>query len=95
MKFSVKLPVIIRFDNTEAIFMANHITTTSQTKNIDIRYKYVNEYVEDGVVKIIFVKSSESDSIILTKNLNTALHENHSKKMVGEKLGDVSSFKNM
>ena len=45
----------------------------------------MNEYVEDGVVKIAFVKSTYDDSNILTKNLSADLHEKHSKKMVIEK----------
>ena len=65
--------------------MASNITTTSCTKHIDIRYKYVNEYVEDKVVKIILVKSTDNDSSILNKSLSTELHDKHSKKMVGEK----------
>ena len=55
------------------------------TKHMDVRYKYVNEYVEDRAVKIIFVKSADNDSNILTKNLSAELHEKHSRKMVGEK----------
>ena len=43
--------------------------------------KYVNAYVEDGIVKIISVKYSD----ILTKNFSAELYEKHSKKMVGEK----------
>ena len=37
-----------------------------------MRYKYVNEHVEHGIVEIVFVKSAEggSDSDILTKNLS-------------------------
>ena len=65
--------------------MANNITTMCCTKHVDIRYKYVNEYVEDRVVKIVFVKSAESDSNILTKNLSVELHEKQ----------DVPSFKNI
>ena len=53
---------------------------------MDIRCKYADEYVEDGVVKIIFVKSGDNDSNIPTKNLSAELHEKHSKKMVSEKL---------
>ena len=41
-------------------------------------------YIEDGVVKIVFVKCADNDSNVLTKNLSADLHENHSKKMVGE-----------
>ena len=68
MKIIVKYPVTVRVDNVGAIFMASNITTTCCTKHVDIRYKYVNEYVEDGVVKIVFVKSADNDSNILTKN---------------------------
>ena len=50
--------------------MASNITTTCHTKHVNIWYKYLNKYVEDGPVKIIFVKSPENDSDILTKNMN-------------------------
>ena len=51
MKILVKYPLIARVDNVGAIFMASNITTTCHTKHIDIRYKYVNAYVEDGVLR--------------------------------------------
>ena len=61
-------------------------------KHIDIRYKCVNEYVKDGVVKIIFSKFAENGSNILMKKWSAELHEQHTKKMVGEMLVDASSF---
>ena len=61
------------------------ITTTCHTEHVDIWNKYVNEYVEDGVAEISFVKSAENDSNILTKNLSVELHEKHSKKLAFEK----------
>ena len=67
MKILVKLPAKERADNIGAIFMASNITTMSCTKHVDIRYKYINEYAENGVVKIIFAKSDENDSNILTR----------------------------
>ena len=54
-----------------------------------------NEYIKDGVIKSIFVKSFKNDSNILTKNLSAELHQKHSKKLVGEKLKDVSSIGNI
>ena len=77
MNTSVKLPVMVRVDNVGALFMASNITTMPCTKHVDIRYKYVNEYVKDGVVKIVFVNSVENDSKILTKNISTELYEKH------------------
>ena len=85
MKIHVQHPIIVRVDNVGAIFMAQNVTTTSQTKHVDIRYKFVNEYVEDGIVKIIFVKSKENDADIFTKNLNGELHATHSSKFVKKK----------
>ena len=53
MKISVNPPVIVRDDNVGSMFMISYITTTSHTKNINIMYKCINEYVEDRAVKII------------------------------------------
>ena len=50
--------------------MASNITRTYHTKHVELRYKYVNEYVEDGIVKIVFIKFADNDSNILTKNLS-------------------------
>ena len=76
---------MLRVDNLGAIFMVSNIITTCHTKHVDIRCKCVNEYVEDRVVKIIFVKSAENDNDILTKKLSAELHEKHLKRLVGEK----------
>ena len=53
MKISVMLPVTVREDNVGAIFIVTNITTTSCTSHRDIGYKYMNEYVEDGIVIIV------------------------------------------
>ena len=68
MKILVKYPVMVRVDNIGTIFMASNVPTTSHTIHVDISYKHVNAYVEDGIVKIIFVKSFDNDSNILIKN---------------------------
>ena len=59
-------------------------STTGRSKYIDVRTKYVNEYVEDGVLKIVYVKSEESDADIFTKSLGSELHGKHAVKFVGE-----------
>ena len=42
----------------------------------------MNEYCEDGVLKIIFVKSADNDSNIMTKKLGGDLHSKHSNKLI-------------
>ena len=43
---------------------------------------FENEYCEDGIVKIIFVKSQDNNSDIMMKNLASKLHKKHSAKLV-------------
>ena len=76
MKFSVELHVTVR-GNFGAIFMSDNITVTSHAKKVDIRYKDVIKYVENGIVKIMFVKSAEDDRNILTNNLSGEFHDKH------------------
>ena len=85
MKIEVRLPVTVRVDNIGAIFMSQNVTTTSNTKHVDIRTKFVFEYQEDGVIKIVFVRSEDNDSDIMTKNLGSLLHSKHSAKMITKK----------
>jgi hypothetical protein len=65
-----------------AIIGEMHVNASARTKHIDIRTKYVNEYCENGVLKIIFVKSADNDSDIMTKNLGGELHSKHSNKLI-------------
>ena len=58
MKISAKLPIMVRIDNIGKFFMTRNVTTTSHAKHVDIRYKYVNKYVDDGKVKRVFMKSA-------------------------------------
>ena len=79
MQIQTQLPVIVRVDNTAAIYMSQNITTTTWTKHIDVRTKSVKEFCEDGIIKIIFVRSEDNDSDILTKTLQSELFGKHSK----------------
>ena len=64
----VKLPITVHCDNIGAIFLSYNAKISQRTKHIDTKYRYVGEYVDQGVVKIIFVRSEENDADIFTKN---------------------------
>ena len=56
---------------------------------MDTRLKFVNQFVEDKFVEVIFVKTDQNDADMYTKNLGGALHKKHSNKMIGSKfVGD-------
>ena len=53
--------------------------------HVDERYKFVYEFVEDGFLKIRFVRSENNDVDIFTKNLKGELDEKHMRKTICEK----------
>ena len=85
MKVNVKLPITVHVDNVGAIFMATNQTSSDRTKHVDVRYHFVREFIEDGVVKIKFVRSKENDADLFTKNVNGELYDKHSQKLVWSK----------
>ena len=78
----VELPIKVQVDNVGAIWLANNSTTSERTKHVDIRAHYVREFIVDGVVTIVFVKSKDNDSDIFTKNLMNELYKIHSPKLI-------------
>jgi hypothetical protein len=74
----VKLPIIVRVDNVGAIYLAQNAVSGPRMKHVDVRYHFVRDYIEDGIIKIIFVKSEENDSDIYTKNLGEEAFKKHS-----------------
>jgi hypothetical protein len=85
MGIEVRLPIIIRVDNIGAIFMAENMAVSQRTKHIDTRARFINEFVEDEFLRIIFVRSADNDADLYTKNLGGELHGKHASKNVTEK----------
>ena len=77
----LKYPIEVKVDNIGAVYLAKNATTGNRTKHIDTRYHFVREYIEDGIVKVIFVRSEENDADIFTKNLNGENFHKHSKSI--------------
>ena len=89
----IELPIIMRVDNVGAIFMSENPGGSSRTRHIDTRYHFVKEFIEDGFIKIIFVKSAENKSDGFTKNTSCDVYDKHSKEYLVEK-GNVMDHQN-
>ena len=85
MGIPVRLPVICRVDNIGAIFMAENVSTSQRTKHIDTRYHFVREFVEEGFIKIIFVRTKENRSDGFTKNVTGEIYDAHVHTFMAEK----------
>ena len=80
----VRLPIIVRVDNVGAIYLGNN-SSTHRTKHVDVRYHFVREFVEDGIIKIVFVKSEDNKADIFTKNITEELFEKHIREYMTER----------
>ena len=81
MGVRVKLPMLLNVDNTGAINLANNWSTTGKTKHIDVRFHYLQELVDQGMIKLNFVRLEENVADIFTKNLSASLFDEHSKRL--------------
>ena len=64
----IEFPIKVRVDNVKAIYLANNFTTSQCTKHVDTRYHFVREFIDDGILKIRFVKLAENVADVYTKN---------------------------
>jgi hypothetical protein len=90
MGIAVKLPIIVRVDNVGAIFMTENVSTNSRTKHVDVRYHFVREFVEEGFVKIVFVRSEHNTSDGFTKNVTGDIYDAHVADYMAERSTIVS-----
>lgn len=77
LDIKVVLPIIVHVDNIGAIFMSENVSATNRTKHVDVRYHYVREFIMDGFLKVIFVKSADNKSDMFTKNVSGDIFESH------------------
>jgi hypothetical protein len=82
MGIEIIFPITIHVDNVGAIYLANNYATSQRTKHIDIRTHFVREFIEDGIIKIVFVRTDDNDADIFTKNTSEELFTKHSGKNV-------------
>ena len=67
-------PITVRVDNVGAIYLTQNHYTGGRTKHVDIRYHYVRELIEQGIIEIVFVKSEDNKADIFTKNVKESIH---------------------
>jgi hypothetical protein len=79
----VNLPITVKTNNVGAMFMAQNALSSVRTRHIDIRYHYVRDNLEEGIINIEFVKSIENNSDIFTKNVSQEIYDKHVTKFLG------------
>ena len=62
--------------------MAENQNTSYRTKHVDICFHFIRQHIQEGNVKVEFVRSRENDADLFTKNINGETFEEHRRKMV-------------
>ncbi len=73
----LEYPIAVNVDNIGAVYLSKKATTGSRTKHIDTRYLFVRKYIEDGILKVIFVRSENNHADIFTENVNMETFVRH------------------
>ena len=74
---------MVQVDNDGAIFMVENIMNSQRMKHVDIWYHFVQEFVEDGYIKIIFMKTTENPADMFMKNMGSSAYNEHASDFVG------------
>jgi hypothetical protein len=74
----------IHADNIGAIFLAGNRNSSKRSKHIDMKYHFVRNLIDEGLIDVKFVRSEQNLAYLFTKNLNGELYELHSSKLLTE-----------
>ena len=82
MGVDVVVPIQVKVDNVGAIWLANNSSVSERTKHVDCRRHFVRTLQSEGFLDINFVRSSENDSDVMTKNQQAAQFNQAQPKLV-------------
>ena len=67
-------PTVIQCDNHSCIKLSENPVFHDTSKHIEIRYHFIKDYVQRGVVWLQYVSTNEKVADILTKDLGRGKH---------------------
>jgi hypothetical protein len=74
-------PQVILADNQSAIKLSKNPHHHNRSKHIDVRYHFVRDSCQKGLIELAYIPTSEMVADILTKALPREKHEKHMKGM--------------
>jgi hypothetical protein len=75
LELYIETPVQVWIDTVGAIFMSENQTSSQRTRHMDCRWWFVSGLLEQGLIKIDFVKTKDNVSDIGTKNVNKETYD--------------------
>ncbi|MEM9078894.1 MAG: Ty1/Copia family ribonuclease HI [Bacteroidota bacterium] len=79
----VKLPMTLYMDNKGGVDIFNNWSIAGNTRAVSIRFAYIRELKEAGILQIKWIKSQDNCADIFTKNLDGPTFKAHSQVFSG------------
>jgi hypothetical protein len=74
-------PQIIFADNQGAIKLSKNPLYHNRTKHIDVKYHFIRESTQKGLIQLVYIPTGEMVADILTKSLPRDRHQKHMRSM--------------
>ena len=78
----VKLPMTLYMDNKGGVDIFNNWSIAGNTRAVSIRFAYIRELKEAGILQIKWLQGGDNTADLLTKNLDGPTFERHSNTMI-------------
>jgi hypothetical protein len=82
MGVKAERPAKILVDNVGSIFLSQNKTSEKRTKHIDMKCHFIREQIQNGLVTVEFVRTSENHADAFTKNLGSEKFQFHTKNIL-------------
>jgi hypothetical protein len=73
--------IVIHCDNQSCIKLSENLVFHDRSKHIEIRYHFIRDWVQRGVVQLQYVSTDDQAAVILTKALPRGKHVYFRDKM--------------
>ncbi len=81
---NVTYPVNVLVDNVGAIVLSENALVSQRMKHIDVCSHFFWEYIEDGIMKIVFLMSKNNPVDIMTKQIVGETYEDHVESFIAK-----------
>jgi hypothetical protein len=75
--------MVLEMDNKGAVDLANNYSVGGRTRHIDVKFFFLRELKEQGLLVIKHVPGEQNDADIFTKNVTASIFERHLPLYVG------------
>ena len=69
LQFKEDRPTLIYYDNSSTIKLSKNPILHGQSKHIDVKYHFLRDLTNDGVINLVYCRSEDQIADILTKPL--------------------------